>query len=708
VLNTNNGTINSEPGSFTTDDTDKDDLRFAVLGDSGKGTSAQYRVAEQLRTSQPDLVVHTGDTVYPYLIPALADTRFYSVYGMHMSTTPYYMAAGNHDMDAGPSFFPDIFHLPVNHTSLEDHLAAGTSPESYYTFQHGPAQFFILYAPFLYQYDISRGNIQLAWLENELSKSDRDWKFIIMHHPIQTSSLHRWDDYNGNLSPDIHDVKDAILPMASRHGVQIVFSGHDHVYERFMPNSGVLSITSAGGGGGLYGLRERDLSSAQFHSRHHFVQVSIDNQECLLQAIDDRGQIFDTFHFNREQSGAKNHQSTWHSPQVEDIFSDDLDGNVIGQAFDFRGQGIVAPTGQYSHAGELHVHNDAEHLYIGLKSVSLPDDGALFLFSGPCPPTGPAPTIPLSFPKPSLSGQWTPALFGILGDEFADATHLAFHRSGNNNHGPQGLFLTGNAWIAMPNGRIQQYNRNPQLDAPAQLNTPFKEQNADYIELAMPFSELPGMKAGDRIYLAVITGKQPSLNKDTTWTVDSSHIGTLLISPDQNETSIRGITVDLAAGPDNDMDGLSKPVETALGTTDDHPDTDNDGLPDGWEVRHGLSPLDSTGLHGAFGDPDQDFQTNHEEWKARTHPTDATSLLKLETRMVEPRILQFQWMAIPGVRYQLQAATSATGPFAPMTDPMETNWTRKPRPVRHHLLVPESGKRFFQVHAEAQAAERIP
>lgn len=50
------------------------------------------------------------------------------------------------------------------------------------------------------------------------------------------------------------------------------------------------------------------------------------------------------------------------------------------------------------------------------------------------------------------------------------------------------------------------------------------------------------------------------------------------------------------------------------------PDTDGDGLPDGWEVSNGLDPNDATGTKGAAGDPDVDGLNNAQELALGTHP----------------------------------------------------------------------------------------
>ena len=71
---------------------------------------------------------------------------------------------------------------------------------------------------------------------------------------------------------------------------------------------------------------------------------------------------------------------------------------------------------------------------------------------------------------------------------------------------------------------------------------------------------------------------------------------------------------------DTDDDGLGDAEELAAETDPLNPDTDNDGLPDGWEVQYGLNPKDSGGMFGASGDPDLDDLTNEEEYARGTDP----------------------------------------------------------------------------------------
>lgn len=84
--------------------------------------------------------------------------------------------------------------------------------------------------------------------------------------------------------------------------------------------------------------------------------------------------------------------------------------------------------------------------------------------------------------------------------------------------------------------------------------------------------------------------------------------------------------------PDGDGDGLSDFEEANAGTLPNDPDTDDDELPDGWEVEYGLDPLDDGSTNpdnGANGDPDGDGITNALEFENGTNPTVADNTLPL-------------------------------------------------------------------------------
>ncbi|MDA7525249.1 metallophosphoesterase [Verrucomicrobia bacterium] len=697
---TSTGIVRSALASFSTPDDEDTSLRFSLLGDSGGGSAVQYRLAEQIRLTASDLVMHTGDMVYPSLVPELVDLRYYSIYGPHMRSVPYYVATGNHDVDRGRSIPSELFHRPTNDTSAEEHAAARTFPESYYTVRHGPAQFFVLLAPFFHQYALTENNPQHLWLKKVLRASISPWKFIVLHHPIRTSSLHRFDDYNRNFKRDAEELRDLLMPLMKEHSVQMIFSGHDHVYERFQPVDGTVNIITAGGGGSLYPLREYDVLSTRFLSQYHFVHVDIEGNTCRLDAIDDAGHVFDSFVMQRDAVPVSSHASVWHSPLVEEGGAGDADGNLLNQRFDFIGAPLVASMGRYSHAGTVRIHNDADHLYLGFESLALPDDGALILFMGQANMQQVDAVTDLAFLDYLEFEDWQPQLIGVLGDEFADGTYPSFDRSRRGSLGPQGVFHAGETLTPVQGARIQQYNLSPQAYTPSLKNTHLSEQNANFVEIAIPWASVPAWNPNEPLRLSVLSGRQPSSDRGVLWSFDHSLIGGRLSESDPNRINLQGVLVEMAKGADTDGDGLSDPEEASLMTDASELDTDGDGLPDGWEVMHTLSPLRDALSDGSEGDPDHDGHSNLDEWLANTHPRDSKSRLSLRVEIVEAGEIRLIWQSMPGVTYELQSSFSPKGPYEAIT-PIETfsSNEKKPHMEKHHLTVSNKGNLFFRVMA---------
>jgi len=266
------------------------DVSFAVLGDSGSGWLAQLRLADQLAQADPDLILHTGDTAYGALNASTADIRCLSVYAQQLRGTGIYPTFGNHDLYADSTSFFDTFSTPTN-------TATGTG--HFYSFDYGDVHFVCLFVPTLTAYAgtgpylLGPGSAQLQWLTNDLAATLKPWRVLWLHSPLFTSSGHRYEDVNGNGIHDRLELQGWLLPLASEHGVQLMFSGHDHCYERFAPVDGVHCYVTGGGGQSLYGLVELDALSRWFESRHHFLNVTIAGDTATVQAVDPAGVVFD-------------------------------------------------------------------------------------------------------------------------------------------------------------------------------------------------------------------------------------------------------------------------------------------------------------------------------------------------------------------------------------------------------------------------------
>lgn len=637
------------------------DFRLAVIGDSGVGSLAQLRVADLLRAGQPDIVLHTGDIIYPDFHFTRADLRCLSVYGRHMRTTPYYFAIGNHDLYSGPQHFRDTFHFPTNSVF---------GNEDFYSFDHADLHVAVVLVPYFSQYAPTPGDPQHRWLEQDLAASKKPWKIIIMHHPMMTSSAHRFDDYNFNRVPDRDETRDYILPLATRYGVQLVFSGHDHVFERFNPTRGVHAFVTGGGGVYLYGLTSPDAASAQLYITHHAIFVTATNQVMRVRGIDSFQREFDYSIIGREAPAPQTFLATRETIGMETGPANDDDGNIRGQSFGFRGSAIPAKAGQESNLGELRVSHDGSHLFLGLSSVMLypHQEICLFLQHSRVPGVPSLAGLGNGKPDPFSEGadaldfleelrfeDFAPSLALVLGDEFADSTLKEFQRPGMNLPGGQGAFLLKAGFPSVSEVSIQQFNRSPQS------GTVTYERNADFIKVAIPLTLFGGIYFGDEVKVAAVVASDPpeALTRPPARVLDTGFHGHSLRTNATGQMLIKPLTVALAPDRDDpDDDGLRNEDELLHDTNPNVADSDGDGLPDGWEVRYGSNPL----VADAHLDPDLDSMSNWAEFRAGTDPRSGASRLTLSATLL-PTGLELRWTGAPGRSYILQEALTPAGPY---------------------------------------------
>ena len=271
-------------------------LRFVVVGDSGAGTLPQLQVVSCLSTAAMDLILHTGDLVYPELSRELVDLRCFSVFGPLLRRVPLYPTMGNHDV------YNTLYRAPPGTPYLET-FAVLTNPVTgtahFYSFDWGDAHFVSLFVPGLLPYPELRAyalgadSPQLQWLEQDLARTDRPWRIVFMHSPMFTSGGRRYDDLNTNGVPDRLELQTLLLPVLQRYGVQVAFFGHDHVYERFRPVGSLFMWTTGGGGYTLYSLTERDPLSERFETRFHHLECELSRDRLRVVTRDRLGVVFD-------------------------------------------------------------------------------------------------------------------------------------------------------------------------------------------------------------------------------------------------------------------------------------------------------------------------------------------------------------------------------------------------------------------------------
>jgi hypothetical protein len=236
---------------------------FALLGDSGSGDQAQAVVADAM------LNYFTNAERFPYVL-MLGDNLYDDDY-MNEFLTPYkplldrgvmfYAALGNHDRDLEQHFKP--FHM---------------QDREYYTFDRGNARFAVLNT------NHPNDPAQLRWLDSVFDDAGSKWRICFFHHPLYSSGPH------AEQSREVF--RPALEPALVRNHVNVVFSGHDHLYERVAPQHGIRYFVSGGGGRTLYDVDRRPFDEIAV-SVHHFMIISIAADEMFYEALRPNGQTID-------------------------------------------------------------------------------------------------------------------------------------------------------------------------------------------------------------------------------------------------------------------------------------------------------------------------------------------------------------------------------------------------------------------------------
>ena len=223
-------------------------VRFAVIGDAGTGASAQYGVSRQMTVARAafpfEFVIMLGDNLYGRQDPRGFVDKFERPYADLLGAgVIFYAALGNHD-DPASRFYP----------------AYNMGGERYYTFARSKVRFFVLDTNLL-------DRKQIAWLEDVLSKSRDEWKICYFHHPLYSNA--------GRHGSHV-DLRVMLEPLLVRHGVDVVFSGHDHVYERVKPQKGITYFVAGSSGQLRKGdMRASPMTAASFDQDQTFMLVEV-------------------------------------------------------------------------------------------------------------------------------------------------------------------------------------------------------------------------------------------------------------------------------------------------------------------------------------------------------------------------------------------------------------------------------------------------
>ena len=250
-------------------------LKFAAIGDNGTGERPQDQVGQQMARAHAtfpfDLVIMLGDNMYGGQRPADFVKKFEQPYAPLLAAGVKFQASlGNHDRPQNVSY--PGFNM---------------NGQRYYTFVRGNVRFLALDTTLM-------DARQVAWIEATLQGAQEEWKVCFFHHPLYSNA-----DRHGSSV----DLRLRLEPIFQKFGVDVVFSGHDHVYERLHPQKGITYFVSGAAGQ----LRRGNMSpspqtAASFDQDQSFMLVEVTGAEMNFQSISRTGRVVDSGVIRNETS----------------------------------------------------------------------------------------------------------------------------------------------------------------------------------------------------------------------------------------------------------------------------------------------------------------------------------------------------------------------------------------------------------------------
>jgi 3',5'-cyclic AMP phosphodiesterase CpdA len=242
-------------------------LKFAAIGDNGTGDQAQYDVAKQMASAHSafpyDLVIMLGDNMYGGQSPADFVNKFEKPYAPLLGAGVTFRASlGNHDRPENVSY--KLYNM---------------DGQRYYTYTRNNVRFVALDST---QLDAK----QVQWLEATLGAAKEPWKICYFHHPLYSNAARHGSSV---------DLRVVLEPIFVKYGVNVVFSGHDHVYERVKPQKGIYYFVSGAAGQLRKGnMRPDEDTAAYFDQDQSFMLVEVSNDDMYFSVISRTGRAVDS------------------------------------------------------------------------------------------------------------------------------------------------------------------------------------------------------------------------------------------------------------------------------------------------------------------------------------------------------------------------------------------------------------------------------
>ncbi len=243
-------------------------FRFMILGDTRSGTKPFTRVinalSKQAASSNNQLsaafMIHLGDMIGTDESLPCTIKEFFGPAADTLQKLPLLPVKGNHEYGV-PDFEP---LMPLD-------AMRGPDAEAYdYSLDYGSVRIIVLdqYVP------ATSGNRRMQWLAGQLASAGDKWRLVCFHEPLYSRGYH---DSN-------HQFRKMVEPYLLNGKVHAVFSGHNHRYERSIPQRGITYFTSGGGGSPLDPVLPASDLLATSKICNHFLDVNVGQSQLTVTA----------------------------------------------------------------------------------------------------------------------------------------------------------------------------------------------------------------------------------------------------------------------------------------------------------------------------------------------------------------------------------------------------------------------------------------
>lgn len=205
--------------------------RFWVLGDFGNGSQAQIDVKtgflDHYTDKHTDGWIWLGDNAYGEGTDQQYQENVFEVYPEVFRNTVVWPNPGNHDYKSvdfsnnGPYF--DNFTMPT----MGEAGGEPSGEEGYYSFDYGNVHFVSINSEYLV-WVVNNNNDFTDWLEKDLQNTEADFIIAYWHQSAYSKGTHDSDDPFSRAQM----MRENIVPIIEKHGVDLVLTGHSHSYER--------------------------------------------------------------------------------------------------------------------------------------------------------------------------------------------------------------------------------------------------------------------------------------------------------------------------------------------------------------------------------------------------------------------------------------------------------------------------------------------